>query len=318
MMNARRICILGVPGRLTDAVVDLCCVASGSSETILDDDGSAATCLGGNAAPPWLIVSHFPGSELVSWLRTSRAVTILVLPDTHLCVAQADMTVQEEHGVLPGMLSRSIASICAARDVPGRLLVTGRNISKELDALEDVLPRPGLQDLTAAREAVISSLYDTSIVMAAKSTLLESRKVCHALLDFARGDPGGEVEWPATLFFDTQTRKRPPRQVVDLTGPARCLCFGPYLHLPAGRWSARIAVEIAGSSGPIEFRAEIYTETGQQNFPAVLSGNGRYEVSIGFVAAEPLLPIQIRLFTDRGEIEGCLGFGGVRLRWEGP
>lgn len=322
-----RLCVLGVPSKTADAVKQLCRTALGPEveEALVDDDAATESFLRDRSTTAQLILSHFPREALIDWLKVSDVKTLLIVPDIYLCVTHADRIAHDSRGFLPGVLSHSLSSLAMAREIPGRLVITGREIRGELDAvlrcLTLHLPEFDVGRMEEAEKAVFRSLYDRSSLSDGESTkrtykvtLADTRAACSGLLDLVRQGAAAELEWLPGLFFDTVSRLRPARAELDLTGPARCLFYGPYMHLPPSLWEVHVRVEILNKHGPTEFRAEIYTDQSQQDFPAILPSSGAYDVSFRFTVTDARLPIQIRLFNDRGEIEGEIRFGGARLR----
>lgn len=320
------LCILGLPSRTTDAVAHLCRLSPSISvsQVLLDDGASTDAFLAHSPFDESLIVSHFPRKSLVDWLRATRTPTIVVAPDLYVCLAHAEKLTQNNRGLLPGVLSQSLSLLASAIDLPVIALITGYRIDSELRALFSLLEwttEVSTAAISAAERSIISSLYEVApgegsegdVSAVSREPFTDTTKACQGLLDLVRRRPMSEINWPVALFFDTITRARPAPPELDLTGPARCLYFGPYLHLPVGSWDAILTVGILGKSGTTELRAELYTDSDQVSYPCDIPTNGTYEVRFKFEVRDATQAIQIRLFVDRGEIEGTLQFEGARL-----
>ena len=322
-----RFCVLGLPSRTTDAVVNLCrsLLQVPLSEVLLDDDTSTEEFIRQDWNQANLMVSHFPRKALIDWLTANRLPTIVVAPDIYICLAHAERLMHKNRGLLPGVLSLSLALIASARELPAHLVVTGRQIGSELDELFNFLKFVGadVKDTRIpAEHAIILSLYEVAaseqplsdVSAVSKESLTDTAQACQGLLTLVRSRNASEISWPVALFFDTETRSRPAPPTVQLEGPARCLYFGPYLHLSISCWEADLSIVIRGKTDPTELRAEFYTESFQTSFPFVLPSAGSYEVQFQFNVQDASQAIQIRFFLDRGEIEGSLHFSGVNLR----
>ncbi len=106
---------------------------------------------------------------------------------------------------------------------------------------------------------------------------------------------------------------------LDMTGRARFLVFGPYMHIPAGDWSVRFvvafsseaqgtlcAVDIGASDGPA------YHELGRSSF--TISAKGRMEITMNFEHKDPLTSIQVRLATEKAVFDGKIAVGFAEFR----
>jgi hypothetical protein len=324
-----RVCILGLPGHTMLAVIDFCRLALRAPlrEAILNDAGTIQSFFESGSTDAGLVASSFPNRNLVSWIARQRIPTIIVVPDIYVCLAHSDKAAQEDHGLLPRAVSHSLSALAMARAIPGCVFITGRAIHAELAALRGlfapVLGRADEQSLADAERRIISSLYGEAAAAQAggavtKKLMSDTAKPCQGLLDFVRHGRLCELEWPVTLFADSSTRARPALPQIDITGPGRYLYWGPYLHLPPGAWEARALIEIAGRFDPIDIKIEVYTETTCHSCTVQFPANGIYDVSTRFTAGDALEVFEFRLFIERGEIEGQLRFGGVRLRQLGP
>ena len=143
------------------------------------------------------------------------------------------------------------------------------------------------------------------------ATIIRSTK---GLVDNVLGQKPEEIVWNREFFYDGTTRTSPPPVTVDMTGPARCLFYGPYLHLPAGRWEARIFLGFSPQTTDTSLKVDLYTDDVQANFYSRVKRGGIYAMPITFEVSDPRQPIQIRIFIERGEIDGQMGLGMVRLK----
>jgi hypothetical protein len=133
------------------------------------------------------------------------------------------------------------------------------------------------------------------------------------------GDPVREglaasIEWPSSLFM---LGDRPDTQMqgpVDLAGPARCVLYGPYMHLPSGGWSALVTLELADCFGDRPFTLEIVCGDVIAKGRFYCEGSGAFETRLEFEHCDPHVPIELRLFQDAGEISGAIAAFDINLQ----
>ena len=93
----------------------------------------------------------------------------------------------------------------------------------------------------------------------------------------------------------------------DLVGPARCLTFGPFLYLPAGRWKANFEFEITGNQTVNSLRFDVIADGGVATKKVVdLRQSGKFRFSDTFDIGNPWLPVEFRTLLDKGAIDGQL------------
>jgi hypothetical protein len=123
---------------------------------------------------------------------------------------------------------------------------------------------------------------------------------------------GGRVDefhWPTSLFFGVDFRGTPTGEsvadLVDLAGAARAIAYGPYLHLPSGTWMAVARFAISDIRCRNEIGAEVLMGSEViASWYTRLPEEGEFELPMVFQVNEPREPVQIRISTLRGAIEG--------------
>ena len=334
-----RLCVLGTPDHTTNAVSALCRTAMSLTvgafqEVRLDDAASTRSFLLGEQDENILITSVFPRPELLGWLRNESVLTVISAPDLRVSYSHAEPAMRAITGFFSVNLSLSLSSLAAASSLPRRLVFTGGNATAELAAISHEVfcgsPEPTEEEWSNAKTAVTASLHHA----ASRGTGHRSAdtddfafqavvKACGGLLSHVRDGTAATAIWPVSLYLDYVSNSRPATEQTELTGPERCLFYGPYLHLPVGRWVADLNLELSGRHGPTQLQADVFcdghgiNETIIQMLPQI-PDNGRFNLNFAFDLDDAFKPIQIRLFTKGGEIEGRLRFGGVKLRQVGP
>lgn len=144
--------------------------------------------------------------------------------------------------------------------------------------------------------------------------LISSLKDYNSILEL---NPMSTVCWPGEIFLTEGNKPAGVGQTVNLMGPARVLVYGPYLGLPRGKWTATIKFSVFNNTSRNRVILDIsqnYSEDvlakGETNLPA----SGTYSCEMFFQVTNPHLPIEARLLTTQGAIEGELEFLGVDLR----
>ncbi|MGN8118835.1 hypothetical protein [Labrys sp. 22185] len=131
--------------------------------------------------------------------------------------------------------------------------------------------------------------------------------------------PAEGFNWPRGLFFGTdrmgQPLDAPFAETIELVGPARILCYGPYFHLPPGEWTLRASLEVNDNYSGNELLIEIMIGLEVQvHRPALLPVKGHYGFEVPFTVVEPRNAVQLRLWTRQGAIEGTLALGMIEVR----
>jgi hypothetical protein len=126
------------------------------------------------------------------------------------------------------------------------------------------------------------------------------------------------LNWPRDLFYTCNEGYAEP-ELIDLTGPARFLIWGPLLHLPKGNWIVKIEFEVSENLSGTEVEADIHDG---QRFLIVtktaLPREGKFSFELPFRVEDPQLPIQVRISLLKGAIEGKFGLRSMSLRREEP
>ncbi len=128
-------------------------------------------------------------------------------------------------------------------------------------------------------------------------------------------DPISAVFWPASLILKPNGSAMAAGAAIPLVGPARLLTYGPYLHLPAGRWTAcyQFIVDEHPAGNDIEFDVMSGGDVLVSN-RVMLENSGKYGFECSFEIAEARLPVQMRAILAEGAIGGLFEPLGISLR----
>ena len=141
---------------------------------------------------------------------------------------------------------------------------------------------------------------------------------CRHLENIVRGSSYTRAEWPISLFLTCDKKGQPQWQhysdPIDLTGPARTLLYGPYLHLPVGRWILNGSLSVIGNDSRNVIQIDINSgELGLAKVKAPLPAEGDFSFEIDFAVDEPREPMQLRIHILEGAIEGTLFLSSVKM-----
>ncbi|MFT4115583.1 hypothetical protein [Bradyrhizobium sp.] len=309
--------VFGLPGPATAAVVEVlqaitrvACRDSVVVEVNSPEDWDAAC----GARQPFIALSQYPLPDLLRHPEFSLVPVICVASDPLRSVAHLLGDRLSDVGAVRSV-SASLSCLLGRwpRDELDLQAQNARNLSLFLTRLAQLggvnvrlsdIERIELQaGELAERLADICGEQQTAPLPANSLWTLAA-----AALPQLRDPHRGLVEatWLGPLFLLGDFPDTWMRGPVDLSGPARCVLYGPYLHLPPGHWRTRLVVGLAGHDGREPFTVEIVCGEVIARGTFCAEGSGLFEVEMEFVHRDPHVPIELRLFLDVGAIYGWL------------
>ena len=171
-----------------------------------------------------------------------------------------------------------------------------------------------LEDQLQAAKIIARCTLEEKADLVYPQHLLASLKGYNNILDLK---PVSAIRWLGETFSTEGNKPAGPSQKVNLLGPARVLFFGPYAGLPKGRWSASITFSVFNNFSGNEIVLDISQNYAQDILvkgESKLPVSGTYSCDMPFYVANPHLPIEVRLLTTQGAIEGEIEFLGVDLK----
>ena len=141
-----------------------------------------------------------------------------------------------------------------------------------------------------------------------------------ALAGYAEWFAGGDLSqiiWQRELFAVNTDGGSGLAEALDLRGGIRTLIFGPYIHVPAGSWLARVVLGFSLEAAGHSFYVDVYSggqvALAHRIFQPMKAGV--YTVDIDFSIDEPAgLGLEVRVFVWSDIARGQLAFGHVLLR----
>jgi len=193
------------------------------------------------------------------------------------------------------------------------------------EQFEAILTRLGAEgDAVADTFSAPFERYVARSVPAARSTadflaaLPEEQR--RALLDLTddyapilRGESLSVMDWPPSLFLDWERPGVFLQRTIELTGPARFIICGPYLHLPAGDWNVEVHIETRECYSENTLAVDVFSGDILAAVSMRLKDDGAYAFDMNFQTVDPLLPAELRFQLLRGAIEGQLTLLAVRV-----
>jgi hypothetical protein len=254
-------------------------------------------------------------------IRNGHLAAVLVLDDVGPSWEKLS-----EIGQQPAEVRHNLVAVATSfGDVAGqhRVLVVTRSAWNDPDTLAArILRHAGLSVETSdALFAIIAGAGSTSAPCdfpAAASISDEYRKTIATIVmpafAYARTGARLPVTWPRScLYWGDSPGEALPR-VLDLTGPSRILAYGPYLALPPGRWTMTTTLALSPASRGAVLSLGLYGAADLGRFEFQVDGPGLFKASIPVTVVSPREPLEIRLVTERGAIEGTIGIDEIAFR----
>lgn len=336
-MQEVRVALLGTPGRLMTwmSLLLRALIQESTNDdfetVVLDSDQGTTDFLTGIPSRNLMIVSHFPRLGLVRFLANERIFTLVVLDDCVSVLTEAINVGGQRYQEAIRPLTESLSRLARSRQLPLRSVVTIGHGSVPVgdfaDRLSALISGPIPSDLHnrlarynfncrlqigKAIEAMLGpSLPADRLLDDRDKTLI--REVCDPLVDIVLGNDDVEIRWDVSFFYDGDKFSLPAPLSLDLVGPARCLYYGPYLHLPEGSYSGVLVLGLSSEIRDTLLRVEVFTNKLDAEFIARARTGGLYSLPIEFDVTDSYQAVQLRIFIDRGEIEGRLGFATTQL-----
>ncbi len=123
----------------------------------------------------------------------------------------------------------------------------------------------------------------------------------------------GPICWPSSVFLHGDRPNERAPLVADLTGAARIIYYGPYLHLQAGRWQVRLILGFSHDIFGTPLSIEVHGSELVAKALVKPKGEGIFRVSFSMVHRKPQDPLELRIRNDEGAIEGRIGLSRVHL-----
>jgi hypothetical protein len=252
----------------------------------------------------------------LSFLDAVRAVSNAYTSALSLMAARGALVLRSDSAADPAGVAQRVAAhfrmnlspdaIAMAAQAPEvaertRLLRQELQLPPYESDTDRALEVPHAKSLTAPASNAVNSA--AAILRGAAGPL------CQALSD----EKLGEIVWAKELFYTGGPEAKPPLTWIDVSGPARCLLFGPYISLPEGSWSCSLMIGCSPEAAGLAMSAEIYAEASLARVAFELGESGFFELDFSFVLRDSNPPLQLRLFNTAAAFEGHIAVVQVRM-----
>jgi len=125
------------------------------------------------------------------------------------------------------------------------------------------------------------------------------------------------LDWPAELFTCDRTPAGPASGRLGMMGPGRVFIWGPYQHIPEGKWRVEADFSVYDNFSGNILKIDVF-QNGTSD-PVRVEGKwspppkGRFQANMQFEAGDITTPTEIRFWMLEGVIEGFFELHGVTL-----
>ena len=260
-----------------------------------------------------LFFGDFISDAWAATLKDRLVPAVLVIDDMEAVCADMLQT-----GLETGVVVRHLVSVAMALgDLAGQsniLLLRRADFSDPVAAVARIMAHAGLpaEPLFAGEVGPVPSDLPPSPPLPESLLLLIEAVVTPALRYGCTGvrDP---VAWPRDCLFWGDNPGTPLPRVLDLTGPARVVAYGPYYALPPGSWTIRATLAFSPASRGMPLALELHGANLIGGVRFAVEQAGLFAASFTVVVPSSREPLELRLITERGAIEGTLGIDRIDL-----
>jgi hypothetical protein len=268
-----------------------------------------------------------PDERLRAALGATNARFVVALDDPRCAVADI---LENTDGNLRAV-TRAIANSCPlvmqCASSPGAITIRG--YQADIDAASAVAAVARHFELTlddGEAQRIVDELAGRGLSYApgspaegpARSSITGHKMVEGALGAYAKCFAGGDLPaiiWPRELFIVNGDSGRGLTDALDVRGGMRILIFGPYIHLPAGSWTARVFLGFSSEAAGHTFLVDAYSGGQLASTSFQPERAGVYTVDINFSLGEPSgQGVEIRVWVWSDYARGQVAFGQVILR----
>jgi hypothetical protein len=128
-----------------------------------------------------------------------------------------------------------------------------------------------------------------------------------------------EVEpicWPSSVFLAGDRPNERAPLVAEVIGAARIIFYGPYFHLPAGRWQVRIVFGFSRDIFGTPFSIQVQGSSLVAKAVVKPEREGIFRGSFLMVHTRPHEPLELQISNTEGAIEGRIGLARVEFTRE--
>jgi len=132
------------------------------------------------------------------------------------------------------------------------------------------------------------------------------------MLEPVRAEGSAAIWWERETFLSSESDDNRCPAVIDVTGQARYLTYGPFIELRPGFWRARVLLEVCIDAARRRLAVQFGVEPAYTTVELPYGVPGRHEIVVEHRLAEAG-PVQIRLYLQRAAFHGEVRFLGAYL-----
>lgn len=337
------ITIMGLPGQHTSMWREVCvdilrrlgnqCDAAELVATRSDDDPSrweldslgllAYTALGVKTGV-LVVVARTPERSFANAVLQAKRPFLLCLEDPRDSAAYLVESGLEAASALR-LTCQSCACLYGLATSGGAVVLresasTNPNATVITNVLSVLGISPDAETMKVARECI--ELHSSHLSRSSSATQSEEALSARAALTgYAAAFGGGNlgpIVVTRELFYVTDPLGNVAERLIDLTGRARMLTFGPYIAVPAGGWILQLVLAFSAEIEGVEFSIEVVSE--QKGISQQLANSrftvtsGRNLIRLSFKQDHPEALLQFRLHVHQAIFDGQVSIGYAELR----
>ncbi len=277
------------------------------------------------ARSPYLVVwSRQTIGHLWEALAQASQGIIVVVDDPR--VALENLVVK--HGIdfveATRVVAKSCAAVMSATSMPGALVLRASADDARPVATADAIVRHfGFAVSDSDLANILADLDDRWPGRPQETVWWDSLNDSERVLATGALEPyvgclaGGDllpITWGRELFFINEEQHEEPRQpasrAADITGRPRYIVHGPYITLPAGSWSATVALGFSEGAAELSYIVDVHAQA-QLSHVRIEPAKQRFvEANLNFSITEPHM-ITIGVYIERAAFDGRLALGHV-------
>jgi hypothetical protein len=139
------------------------------------------------------------------------------------------------------------------------------------------------------------------------------QQVLQPMAGLIRGVTSGPIVWPRTCFYDGSRPDQAVPAEIEVAGPARTLVYGPYFYLPPGTWRITALLSFSEYACTNSYMMDVFTDVQLAKVQLCPPDDGEWMASWMFENTHWQRQIEVRLFVERGAIEGRVALRQVNL-----
>ena len=285
-------------------------------EPVLDQ---VAISLIASGAAHLVIGTRQPDERLRRSLIATNARFVVALDDPRSAAADILANTNVDLKAVTRAIANSCPLVMQCAASPGAITVRGHQAEVDAAGIVSAIARHFELTLGAGEaERIVEELAALDLGYVTKASEADHKMVESVLAPYAKcfaGDDLAAITWPRELFIVNRDSGKGLTDALDVGGGMRILIFGPYIHLPAGSWTARVFLGFSPEASGYTFLVDAYSggQLGSTSFQPERSGV--YTVDINFSVAEPSgQGVEIRVWVWSDYARGQLAFGHVILR----